>query len=58
LTGLIAGAIPLARQERSVHRLMDDRLDMGVSRVGGPDPHAGFETVTLVLDGEICRVTR
>ena len=32
---------------------MDDRLDMGERQVGGPHPHAGFETVTLVLDGEI-----
>ena len=33
--------------------LMDDQLDMGERRVGGAHPHAGFETVTLVLDGTI-----
>lgn len=32
--------------------LMDDRLDLpGGPPVGGPHPHAGFETITLVLDG-------
>ena len=33
--------------------LMDDHLDIGNRPVGGPHPHAGFETVTLVLDGAI-----
>jgi len=34
--------------------LMDDRLDKTDNiPVGGPHPHAGFETVTLVLQGEI-----
>jgi quercetin 2,3-dioxygenase len=33
--------------------LMDDRLNLGERQVGGPHPHAGFETVTLILDGEI-----
>jgi redox-sensitive bicupin YhaK (pirin superfamily) len=33
--------------------LMDDHLDMGERQVGGPHPHAGFETVTLLLDGAI-----
>lgn len=33
--------------------LMDDHLDIGNRRVGGPHPHAGFETVTLILDGAI-----
>jgi redox-sensitive bicupin YhaK (pirin superfamily) len=32
---------------------MDDHLDIGDRSVGGPHPHAGFETVTLVLDGAI-----
>lgn len=33
--------------------LMDDRLALpGGSSVGGPHPHAGFETVTLVLQGD------
>jgi hypothetical protein len=32
--------------------LMDDRLNLpGGPPVGGPHPHAGFETVTLVLQG-------
>ncbi len=33
--------------------LADDHLDIGDRSVGGPHPHAGFETVTLVLDGAI-----
>jgi len=34
--------------------LMDDRLDKTDNiPVGGPHPHAGFETVTLVLGGEM-----
>src|SRR5258708_19244573 len=33
--------------------LMDDHLDMGERQVGGAHPHAGFETVTLLLDGTI-----
>jgi redox-sensitive bicupin YhaK (pirin superfamily) len=33
--------------------LADDRLDIGEGQLGGPHPHAGFETVTLLLDGEI-----
>jgi redox-sensitive bicupin YhaK (pirin superfamily) len=34
--------------------LMDDRLDKQDDEpAGGPHPHAGFETVTLVLDGEL-----
>src|SRR5947209_3812196 len=33
--------------------LMDDQLDLpGDGTVGGAHPHAGFETVTLVLDGD------
>jgi quercetin 2,3-dioxygenase len=33
--------------------LMDDQLDLpGGPPVGGPHPHAGFETVTLVLQGD------
>lgn len=33
--------------------LMDDRLALpGGAPVGGPHPHAGFETVTLVLQGD------
>jgi redox-sensitive bicupin YhaK (pirin superfamily) len=34
--------------------LMDDMLDKKDDQpVGGPHPHAGFETVTLVLEGEL-----
>ena len=34
--------------------LMDDRLDKRDNEpVGGPHPHAGFETVTLIVDGEL-----
>jgi quercetin 2,3-dioxygenase len=33
--------------------LMDDHLDIGDRPVGGAHPHAGFETVTLLLDGAI-----
>jgi redox-sensitive bicupin YhaK (pirin superfamily) len=33
--------------------LMEDHLDIGDRSVGGPHPHAGFETVTLILDGAI-----
>jgi quercetin 2,3-dioxygenase len=33
--------------------LMDDHLDIGDRPVGGPHPHAGFETVTLILDSAI-----
>jgi len=34
--------------------LMDDRLDKkDETAVGGPHPHAGFETVTLILEGEL-----
>ncbi|MPZ20768.1 MAG: pirin family protein [Luteitalea sp.] len=33
--------------------LADDHLDIADRTVGEPHPHAGFETVTLVLDGAI-----
>src|SRR5580765_8206421 len=34
--------------------LMDDMLDKKTDEpVGGPHPHAGFETVTLMLEGEM-----
>jgi redox-sensitive bicupin YhaK (pirin superfamily) len=33
--------------------LMDDRMDLGDRPAGGPHPHAGFETVTLVIEGTI-----
>ena len=32
---------------------MADHLDIGDRPVGGPHPHAGLETVTLILDGAI-----
>lgn len=33
--------------------LADDHLDIGDRPVGGPHPHAGFETVTLILEGAV-----
>jgi quercetin 2,3-dioxygenase len=33
--------------------LMDDHFDIGDRTMGEPHPHAGFETVTLLLDGAI-----
>jgi redox-sensitive bicupin YhaK (pirin superfamily) len=33
--------------------LMDDRIDLGPGPVGGPHPHAGLETATLIVDGWI-----
>ena len=33
--------------------LMDDHLDIGERPLGEPHPHAGFETVTLLLEGSI-----
>src|SRR6187549_3506708 len=34
--------------------LMDDRLEIPRRRqIGGPHPHAGLETVTFVLEGEL-----
>ncbi len=33
--------------------LADDHLDIGERPVGGAHPHAGFETVTLLLEGAI-----
>jgi redox-sensitive bicupin YhaK (pirin superfamily) len=33
--------------------LADDHLDIGDRPLGEPHPHAGFETVTLLLDGAI-----
>jgi len=33
--------------------LADDHVDIGDRPVGGPHPHAGFETVTLVLEGSL-----
>jgi redox-sensitive bicupin YhaK (pirin superfamily) len=33
--------------------LADDNLDIGDRPLGEPHPHAGFETVTLILDGAI-----
>jgi quercetin 2,3-dioxygenase len=45
--------VPLASADPFV-LLMDDRLDMPVRRViGGAHPHAGLETVTLLLDGSV-----
>ena len=33
--------------------LRDAHLDIGDRKVGWPHPHAGFETVTLIVDGAI-----
>jgi redox-sensitive bicupin YhaK (pirin superfamily) len=33
--------------------LMDDHLDIGDRPIGGAHPHAGFETVTLLLEGAV-----
>lgn len=33
--------------------LMDDRIDRPAGPLGGPHPHAGFETVTLLLEGTV-----
>jgi quercetin 2,3-dioxygenase len=33
--------------------LADDHLDLGARPIGGAHPHAGFETVTLLVQGEI-----
>ena len=33
--------------------LADDHLDLGERPIGGAHPHAGFETVTLLIEGEI-----
>jgi quercetin 2,3-dioxygenase len=33
--------------------LVEDHLDIGDRPAGEPHPHAGFETVTLLLDGAI-----
>jgi hypothetical protein len=34
--------------------LMDDRLDLGARKaIGGAHPHAGLETVTLILEGSL-----
>src|ERR1700758_476357 len=33
--------------------LMDEHLDIDDRPVGGPHPHAGFESLTLILDGAI-----
>jgi redox-sensitive bicupin YhaK (pirin superfamily) len=42
------------RQSDPFIMLMDDMLDKQDGEpAGGPHPHAGFETVTLVLEGEI-----
>jgi redox-sensitive bicupin YhaK (pirin superfamily) len=39
--------------------LMDDQLDLpGHGTVGGAHPHAGFETVTLVLEGDTNSVSK
>ena len=52
LAGMVVSPEEFARQDPFIV-LMDDHLDIGDRPVGGPHPHAGFETVTLVLDGAV-----
>jgi len=52
LAAMVVSPEEFARQDPFIV-LMDDHLDIGDRPVGGPHPHAGFETVTLVLDGAI-----
>jgi len=52
LAAMVVSPEEFARQDPFIV-LMDDHLDIGDRSVGGPHPHAGFETVTLVLDGAI-----
>ena len=52
LAAMVVSPEEFARQDPFIV-LMDDPLDIGDRSVGGPHPHAGFETVTLVLDGAI-----
>ena len=52
-------AVPVVRSEDFERNdpfilLMDDRVHLNGDRpAGGPHPHAGFETVTLVLEGKL-----
>jgi redox-sensitive bicupin YhaK (pirin superfamily) len=52
-------AVPVIRSEEFERNdpfilLMDDRVHLNGDRpAGGPHPHAGFETVTLVLEGNL-----
>jgi redox-sensitive bicupin YhaK (pirin superfamily) len=52
-------AVPVIRPEQFERNdpfilLMDDRVHLKGDRpAGGPHPHAGFETVTLVLEGKL-----
>ena len=52
LAAMVVSPEEFARQDPFIV-LMDDHLDIGDRSLGGPHPHAGFETVTLVLDGAI-----
>ncbi len=52
LAAMVVSPDEFARQDPFI-ALMDDHLDIGDRPVGGPHPHAGFETVTLVLDGSL-----
>ena len=52
LAAMVVSPEEFVRQDQFIV-LMDDHLDIGDRSVGGPHPHAGFETVTLVLDGAI-----
>ena len=33
--------------------LMDDHLDLGSRLIDAPHPHAGFETITVLLEGTV-----
>jgi quercetin 2,3-dioxygenase len=52
LAAMVVSPEDFARQDPFI-LLMDDHLDIGDRPVGGAHPHAGFETVTLILDGSI-----
>jgi quercetin 2,3-dioxygenase len=52
LAAMVVSPDEFARHDPFI-MLADDHLDIGDRPVGGPHPHAGFETVTLVLGGAI-----
>ena len=52
LASLVVDVADFAKNDPFI-MLADDHLDIGERPVGGPHPHAGFETVTLVLDGAV-----
>jgi redox-sensitive bicupin YhaK (pirin superfamily) len=52
LAAMVVSPDEFTRQDPFI-MMADDHLDIGDRPVGGAHPHAGFETVTLVLDGAI-----